>query len=157
MSEPGADDRHALGFRRVLRAIEMLGYELVEHAEDLILHPAQPLGTAAARALLDQQPLGGGATLQERGLEPARYRQSELALVAAVLRNEVFELACNSGRVEHFDGKWRLFVRDQHGAATVAPARSGALGFGIESSEKSRSLLATFYIAPLIQCNLKTP
>jgi hypothetical protein len=52
----GADDRHALGFRRVLRAIEMLGYELVEHTQDLILHPAQPLGTPAAGAFLDQQP-----------------------------------------------------------------------------------------------------
>jgi hypothetical protein len=134
----GADDRHALGFRRVLRAIEMLGYELVEHAQDLILHPAQPLGTTAARAFLDQQPLGCGATLQEGGLEPARYRQSELALVAGVIRNEAFELAGNSGGVEHFDSEWRLFVRGQHGAAIVAPARSGALGFGVESSEKSR-------------------
>ena len=45
----GRDDRHALGFRRVLRRIEVLGDELEQHADDLVLHEAQPLGAAPAR------------------------------------------------------------------------------------------------------------
>ena len=59
----GGDDRHALGFRGVLRAIEMLGGELEQHADDLVLHEAEPLGTAPPVPVPDQQPLGDGAAL----------------------------------------------------------------------------------------------
>ena len=92
MSEPGrqhaaavaagGDDRHALGFRRVLRGIEVLGRELVQHADDLVLHEAQPLGAAPPVPVLDQQVLGRGASLHQRGLDAAGDREAQFARVA---------------------------------------------------------------------------
>ena len=80
----GRDDRHALGLRRVLRGIEVPDRELEQHADDLVLHEAQPFGAAPAVPVLDQQALGGGAPLDQRGLEPLRHRQPQLALVAGM-------------------------------------------------------------------------
>ena len=63
----GGDDRHALGFGRILRRIKMRAGELVHQANDLVLHEAQPLGAAAAAAVLQQQPLR-----RRRAPRPAR-------------------------------------------------------------------------------------
>ena len=57
----GRHHRHALGFRRILGRIEMLAGEVVQDADDLVLHEAEPLGAAAAVAVLEQQVLGDGA------------------------------------------------------------------------------------------------
>ncbi len=43
--------------------IEMLAHEVVEDADDLVLHQAQPLGAAAALTVLEQQFFGLGAAL----------------------------------------------------------------------------------------------
>ncbi len=68
------DDGHALGFRGVPRRIEMLAREFIQHADDLVLHEAQPLGAAAATTVLDEQTFGRGAAPQESRLETARDR-----------------------------------------------------------------------------------
>ena len=70
----GRHHRHALGLGRIVGGIEMLGRELVEHADDLVLHRAQPLGATPAVPIRQQQPLGGGAPLIECRLEPLRDR-----------------------------------------------------------------------------------
>ena len=88
----GGDDRHVLGFGGVLRAIEVLGGELEQHADDLVLHEADPLGAAPSVAVLDQQALGRGASLHQRGLEAPRDREPEFALVAAMDVGQKLEL-----------------------------------------------------------------
>ena len=62
----------------------MLDRELVEHADDLVLHPAQPRGAAAAMTILKQQAFDLGAARGERRLELQRDRGAQLALVAGV-------------------------------------------------------------------------
>jgi len=47
--------------RRILRRIKMLDGELEQDADDLVFHPAQLLGAAAAVAILEQQLFGLGA------------------------------------------------------------------------------------------------
>ena len=64
----GRDHGHALGLGRILRRIEMLARELVQEADDLVFHPAQPLGAAAAVTILEQNPLGLGAAVVSAAL-----------------------------------------------------------------------------------------
>ena len=54
--------------------IEVLARELEEQADDLVLHAAEPLGAAAAMAVLEQQWLGLGAAVGQRSLQPLRQR-----------------------------------------------------------------------------------
>ena len=99
----GGDDRHVLGFRRVLRGIEVLRRELVQHADDLILHEAQPLGAAPAVPVLDQQVLGRGASLHQRGLDAAgRPPIAVRAWLPACILGQPFELGRDFARVEDF-------------------------------------------------------
>ena len=101
----GGDDRHVLGLRRVLRGIEVLGRELVQHADDLILHEAQALGAAPAVPVLDQQVLGRGASLHQRGLDAAGDFQSQFARVAGVDLGQALEVGRDFARVEDFGFK----------------------------------------------------
>ena len=58
--------------------------EVVEHADDVILHGAEPLGAFAAVAVLHQQFLGARAAFRQRRLEPLRDRGAHLALAARI-------------------------------------------------------------------------
>ncbi len=80
----GCDHRHLFGLRTVLRGIEMPLGQLEQQADNLVLHMAQPLRAAAAMPVAQQQPLGGGAAFQERGLQPLCERGPQLALAPGV-------------------------------------------------------------------------
>ena len=113
----GRDDRHALGFRRALRRIEVRRREGVDHPDDLVLHLAQPRGAAAAMAVLEQQPLGFGAAFGKHRLEALGDRGAQLALVAEV-------------------ASFVQLVDDGVGDRTGRPARAGQLeGLGHASSD----------------------
>ncbi len=51
----GRDHRHVFGFRRRLRRIDLAADELEQDADDLVLQLAQPLGAAAAVAVLEEE------------------------------------------------------------------------------------------------------
>ncbi len=76
--------------------------ELEQHADDLVLHEAQPLGAAPALAVLQQQLLGLRAARREHGLEPLRDRAAQLLLGAGVLVGELGELGHERALVEQF-------------------------------------------------------
>ena len=67
----GGDDRHALGFGRILRGIEMLHRELEQQADDLVLHEAEPFGAPPAVPVLEQHRFRDRAAFGERGLAAA--------------------------------------------------------------------------------------
>ena len=60
------------------------GREIVEHADDVVLHGAEPLGALAAVPVLHQQRLGAGTALRERRLQPLRQRGAQLALASLI-------------------------------------------------------------------------
>ena len=106
----GRDHRHLLGFRRVMRRIEMLRGELEQQPDDLVLHVAEPLGAAAAVTIRQQQLLGGGAPLQQRRLQALGERRPQLALIAGVLLAELVEVGGERVHVEQVGGRvWSLF------------------------------------------------
>src|SRR5205085_8005930 len=89
---------------------EVLAGELEQHADDLVVHRAQPLGAMPAEAILEQQPLGGGAARDQRRLEALRDRVAQLPLVLAVELGKLFKLGRDGRRVEQFGGDilgWR--------------------------------------------------
>ena len=111
----GRHDRHALCFRRIVRRIEVPGRELIEHADDLVLHEAQPFGAAPALAILLQQPFGRRATPQERGLEALRGRRAQFAFAAGTTLGEGCEFGGNGAMIEQFDGAALGKLCGQHG------------------------------------------
>ncbi len=96
----GGDHRHVLGFRWILRLIEVLARELEQQADDLVFQPAQPFGAAAAVTVLEQQQLGLGAAFDERGLQPLRQRGAQFALAAAVAFGEPFQVGGDGAAVD---------------------------------------------------------
>ncbi len=70
----------------------MLARELVQDADDLVFHPAQPLGAAAAVTILQQQLLGLGAAVGERGLQPLRQQRAQFAVAAAMGLGQLFQV-----------------------------------------------------------------
>ena len=59
----GGDHRHAFGLGMDLRRIKRVDGKFEQDADDFVLGLAQPLGAAAAVAVLEQQFLGAGARL----------------------------------------------------------------------------------------------
>ena len=88
--------------------------------DDLILHEAQPLGAAAPMAILDQKPLGGGAPFQQRGFEPPRHRRPQVALIAAVVGGQPFEVGHDAAGVEYLAIAADLIAGSEHGAIAIA-------------------------------------
>ena len=88
----------------------------------VVFHPAQPLGAAAAVAVLEQQLLGLGAALDQRGFEPLRHRRAQLALAAGMLLGELFQFGGDGAHVDQ---------------VARAPRRvlGGRAGSGFEASE----------------------
>ncbi len=66
--------------------------KLEQHADDLIHHEAQPLGTAPALAILQEQLLGLFAARRQHGLEPLRHRAPQLLLGTGMLFGEQREV-----------------------------------------------------------------
>ena len=116
------DDRHALGFGRILRRIEVLDRELEQHAHDLVLHGGQPLGAAPPVPVGKQQPLDAGAAARERATQVARDRQSQLARVAGVDFGQALEFGRDANRIEKFGFPGRL-SQGQHGFMAIAKRR----------------------------------
>ena len=135
----GGDDRHVLGFRGILRRIEMLRRELVEHADDLVLHEAQPLGAAPSVPVLDQQFLGCGASLHQRGLDAAGHLQSQFARVAGVHLGQALEVGRNFVRVEDFGFARDLIAECQHATIEIAERRRCVTGGGIAGGTRTCS------------------
>ncbi len=119
----GGDDRHVLGFGRILRRVEMLAREVEQQADDLVFQPADPLGAAAAVAVLEQQLLGLGAAGDERGLQPLRHRRAQFALVAACALGQLFQVGGDGARVDQFARRPRNgFGRRGDGGSTAREA-----------------------------------
>ena len=96
----GGDHRHALGLGGVIRRVEMLARELEQQADDGVFHLAQPFGAAAAVAVLQQQLLGLGAALDQRGFEPLRHGRAQLLLAAGMVLGELIELGGDGAHVD---------------------------------------------------------
>ena len=89
----------------------MLAREFEQDADDLVFHPAQPFGAAAAVTVLQQQLLGLGAAVGQRDLEPLRQQRAQLALVAGVSLGEFFEVGGKRARVDQIVRPRAGFVR----------------------------------------------
>ena len=135
----GGDHRHVLGFGRVLRRIEMLARELEQDADDLVFHPAQPLGAAAAVAVFQQQLLGLVAALVERCLQPLRDASAQFALAADMGLGEFFEIRDDGAGIDQVagvpGGRCRRRVRARfegeggHDAIRIAEAGAEVTGW----------------------------
>ena len=110
----GGDDRHVLGFGRVLRGIKVLGGEIEQHANDLVLHETEPLRAAPPVPVLDQEALGSGPALLERSLEAPGDQEPELALVAGMGLGQAFEVGRDGVSVEDFPVAQALVGRSEH-------------------------------------------
>ena len=124
----GGDYRHVLGIGGVLRRVEMLAHEIEQDADDLVFQPAQPLGAAAAVAVLEQQLFGFGAALVQRPLQPLRQRGAQFPLPTTVRFGEVVEIRDDGTSVDQICGAagWMLGRRAR--AGFEGKGRHGAFG-----------------------------
>jgi hypothetical protein len=113
----GRDNRHVLALGRILGGVEMGGGELVEDADDLVLHLREALGAGAALAVLEQKLLGLGASLGKRRLQALRHRQAQLALATAIVAGDAAEVGLHGLDVEQFGGG--AFGLFEHGIHTT--------------------------------------
>jgi len=128
----GRDHRHALGLGRILRGVEMLAHEVEQDADDLVFQPADALGAAPAVAVLEQQLLGLGAALDQRGLQTLRHGRAQFALAAAMDLGEFFQIGDDGAGIDQFaraPGRmlgrraWAGFEgKRSHGATRIAEA-----------------------------------
>jgi hypothetical protein len=134
----------------------VLAGEFEQHANDLVVHRAQPFGAAPAAAVLEQQTLGGGATRDQRRLEVLGDSLAQLPIVPGMELGEPFELRRNRGRVEQLGafgggvvggGQHRATgIPEQPPCVTVRLAGAGKRrtrqGFGVRAGIR-RYFLAT--------------
>ncbi len=99
----GGDHRHALGLRRNLRRIKLGPGKIEQDADDLILHPAQPLGAEPAVAVLQQQLFGVRAGRDQRRLEALRHRRAQFALASGKSRGERLKVGGDRRGIDQFD------------------------------------------------------
>ena len=112
MSEPGAcrpaavaagrDHRHVLGLGRIFRRVEMLAHEFEQDADDLVFHPAQPIGATATVAVLQQKLFGLSAAFDQRRLQPLRQRGAQFDVIAAMRLGECFQVGDDGAAVNEF-------------------------------------------------------
>ena len=135
----GGDHRHVLGLGRILRRIEMLARELEQQADDLVFHPAQPLGAAPAVPVLEQQLLGLGAAVVERGLQPLRQRGAQFALAAAVGLGEAFQVGGDGAGVDQFARAPGRMLGRVRGAGFEGERGHGGIGIAEAGVQVTRS------------------
>ena len=97
------------------------GREVVEHADDVILHGAEPLGAFAAVAVLHQQRFGAGAPFGERDLQPLRDRGAQLALAARISLAQPRKIGRD--RIGIDEGGRRAIGGRKHGEIPIAEPR----------------------------------
>ena len=95
----GGDHRHALAFRWIFRRV-LAARKLVQDADDLVFHPAQPLGAAAAVPVFQQQLLGLGAAFGEGCFQPLRQQRAQFLVAAAMRLDQVFDFGGQRARVD---------------------------------------------------------
>ena len=106
----------------------MLAGELEQHADDLVLHEAEPLGAKPAVPVLQQQALGGGAALDQRGLSRWAIASAQLALVAAYGVGQQLERGGDGRRIENRCRRDGWSSRSKHGAIEIAERRRCVTG-----------------------------
>ena len=74
--------------------------KLIDDADRLVLHEAQPLGAAPPVPVLAQSLFSHGAARRKRGLEPLGHGGAQLALVPAMDVGEVFKIRRDSGAIQ---------------------------------------------------------
>ena len=120
----GRDHGHPLAIRRRGRAVE-LADEIEQHADDLILHHAQPFRAGAAVAVVEQHLFGGGAALTERSLEALRDGGAHLALASGIFVGEPGEFGRDRGRVDQRRVRESAVSGREHQEIRIAECRSG--------------------------------
>ncbi len=111
----GRDHRHVLGLGRHLRRVELADDGFEQQADDLVLHPAQPLGAAPAVTVLEQQLFGLGPPLRQRRLEPQSERNAQFALAPGMACGGGLEVGGDRRRIDQGDGVRRGALGVQHG------------------------------------------
>jgi hypothetical protein len=130
--------------------------ELVDDADRLILHEAQPLGAAAAVAILAQALFGHGAACPERGLEALGDRRAQLALAPAMDVGQGGEIRRHGGGIEQA-GLVRLEfgnlvhdypIAEAGSRVTAAPVRRKTLALARRPSGEGSSTKSPRAIRP---------
>ena len=98
------DHRHALARRRVRRAIEHAGRELIGKPDDRIHQPRQPLGAGGAVTVLEQQGFGALAALDQRTLHALRESKPHVAVAAFELVAQRVDLRLERRKIEQLPG-----------------------------------------------------
>ena len=103
--------------------IDLAADEFEQDADDLVLQLAQPLGAAAAVAVLEQQLLGARARLRQRRFQPQRHRGAQFALAAGMGFGQRFEIGDDASAVDELDLGARRSLRVQHHSIGIAEVR----------------------------------
>ena len=82
----------------------MLAREIEQDADDLVFHPAQTLGAAAAVAVFQQQLLGLAAALVERRFQPLRDVRAQFTLAADMGLGEFFKIRNDGAGIDQVAG-----------------------------------------------------
>ena len=98
----------------------MLARELEQHADDLVLHQAQPLGAAPALAVAQQHLFGMLASPCKRDLHPLRDGATQFLLAAGVLVGDPFEIGRERIGVEQIGAGVAGLVEGQHADIRIA-------------------------------------
>jgi hypothetical protein len=96
MSEPGASRP---------RRIKFATGEVEQDADDLVLHPAQPLGAAPPVAVLKQQIGGMRARGRQRRFQPQRHRGAQLALATGMGVRQRLKIGGERFRIDQVAGE----------------------------------------------------
>jgi hypothetical protein len=127
-----------LGFGRVLRRVQVLDRELEQHAHDLVLHGAEPLGATPPVPVGNEQALDGRAPVREFGPQVAGDRQPQLPLAAGMDFAEAFEFRRDGSGIEDFSCERRL-GQGQHGFIGIAKRKQHVIGKASQCGRRGRS------------------
>jgi hypothetical protein len=97
----GRNHGHALGLGAVLGPVQVLGRRAEQQTDDVVLHPAKPLGASAAMAVFQQLRFGPLARRPELGLERLRQGNAERIVVAGVTLGESVDRRLDAAGVEY--------------------------------------------------------
>ena len=90
---------------------------------NLVFHPAQPLGAAAAVPVFQQQLLSLGAAVGEGCFQPLRHQRAQFLVAAAMGLDQVFQFGGQRARIDQvIRAPGRVLGR---GARTVIDGEGG--------------------------------